>query len=83
MTRQKRNVTVTLDEATARWARVQAARQDTSLSEYLASLLRSEMEQHSEYEDAMTSWLARGPAHLKQGPGYPAREELHERSGLR
>jgi hypothetical protein len=80
---QKRNVTVALDEATARWARVQAARLDTSLSEYLASLLRAEMQQERTYEDAMASWLRRSPTHLKDRPGYPTRGELHERADLR
>ena len=38
--RKLRNVTITLDEEVARWARVEAARQDTSVSQMIAGLLR-------------------------------------------
>lgn len=79
----KTNVTVTLDEPTARWARVQAARLDTSLSEYLGSLLRAQMQQETAYEEAMQSWLARSPAHISETSTYPTRDELHERTGIR
>ena len=42
MARRLKNVTVTLDEETARWARVEAARRDTSVSRLLGHLLRRE-----------------------------------------
>ena len=38
-----RNVTVTLEEEVARWARVEAARQDVSVSRLLGSLLKELM----------------------------------------
>src|SRR5438105_4928853 len=37
--RRLRNITITLDEAVARWARIEAARQDTSVSQLLARIL--------------------------------------------
>jgi hypothetical protein len=39
-TRRLRNVTVTLEEDVARWARIEAARRDTSVSRLLGALLK-------------------------------------------
>lgn len=50
-----RNVTVTLDEETARWARLEAARQDTSVSRLLGRLLRESMHEQASYDAAMAS----------------------------
>lgn len=79
-----KNVTVTLDEETARWARVEAARRDMSLSALLRELLTEHMRTEEDYDDAMDRLLSRGPVPLK-GPcdEYPAREEVHDRAGLR
>jgi hypothetical protein len=38
-----RNVTVTLEEDVARWARIEAARQDTSVSRLLGEILKERM----------------------------------------
>jgi hypothetical protein len=38
-----RNVTVTLEEDVAQWARIEAARQDTSVSRLLGELLKEQM----------------------------------------
>ena len=42
-TRRLRNVTVTLEENVAQWARIEAARQDISVSRLLATLLKERM----------------------------------------
>jgi hypothetical protein len=78
-----RNVTITLDEETARWARVEAAHRDMSVSRLIGELLREHMCVQATYEDAMRRYLARAPAVLKDTGGYPGREELHDRAGLR
>lgn len=39
-TRRLRNVTVTLEEDVVQWARIEAARQDTSVSRLLGALLK-------------------------------------------
>lgn len=78
-----KNVTVTLDEETARWARIEAAHRDMSVSALIRELLSGLMRGEAAYEDAMRRYLARAPTALKdQGP-YPPREELHDRAGLR
>ena len=79
-----KNITLTLDEQVAAWARVQAAEQDMSLSRYLGEVLRDKMRHSREYEKAMREALAEKPLDLK-GPWepYPTREELYDRPVLR
>jgi hypothetical protein len=78
-----KNVTITLDEETARWARVEAAHREMSVSRLVGDLLREHMRAQATYEDAMRRYLARAPSVLKETGGYPTREELHDRAGLR
>ena len=79
-----RNVTVTLEEEVARWARVRAAERDTSLSRYLGELLRDQMQEEARYEVAMKEYLSRPPHPLKKADtSYPRREEIHDRPRVR
>jgi tetrahydromethanopterin S-methyltransferase subunit B len=77
-----RNVTVTLEESVARWARMEAARQDTSVSRLLAGILKERMREQDSYEAAMRRALARKPFPTTDGR-YPTREEVYERARLR
>ena len=84
MSRQLRNITITLDEETARWARMEAARLDTSLSRMIAVMLREKMLGADDYEAARLRYFSQEPrVHRAPGQRYPAREELHERDRLR
>lgn len=79
-----KNVTITLDEKTAAWVRVSAAREDKSVSRYIAEMLEKRMRESRDYANAMRRFLDRQPAHINTtGSKLPAREEIHERSGLR
>lgn len=79
-----KNITVTLDEKTATWARKEAARQDRSLSRFLGDLLERTLHESREYQRAMRQYLSREPVPLKRGRArYPSRDELHDRSRLR
>ena len=79
-----KNVTITLDERTAAWARGHAAERAMSLSRFVGELLEKTMRESREYERAMRLYLSKQPAKLKKrGSRYPKREELHERDGLR
>ena len=49
--RVMRNVTITLDEKVARWARIRAAERDTSLSRLVGELLREKMIQEESYQE--------------------------------
>jgi hypothetical protein len=81
---EKRNVTVSLDEETARWARVEAARRDMSVSKLLAEVLQEKMRVDEGYEAAMSAYLGRPPQALrKRRSRYPSRDEVHDRGRLR
>ncbi len=79
-----RNVTITLDEETAHWARVEAARRDASLSRFVGDVLHDQMTSEAGYEAAMADFLARPARQLQRKPGpYPRRDELHDRATVR
>jgi hypothetical protein len=77
-----RNITITLEEDLARWARIEAARQDTSVSQFLADLLKQRMLENDSYEQAMRRALARKPFPATDGK-YPKREEIYDRARVR
>jgi hypothetical protein len=84
MTTARRNVTITLDEETARWARIEAARQDTSVSRLLGDILRERMEGRDAYTVARERYFSQEPRiHRRADQLLPTRDELHDRTHLR
>ena len=81
-TNRLRNVTVTLEEDVAQWARIEAARRDTSVSRLLGDLLKERMTARDDYDRAMRRALGRKPFLCSTGR-YLTREEAHDRSRLR
>ena len=77
-----RNITITLEESVARWARIEAATQDTSVSRFLSNILKERMKENEEYNAAKRRALARKPF-LKSDGRYLSREEVHDRARLR
>ena len=82
MKTQLRNVTITLEQSVARWARIEAARRDTSISRLLGGILKERMLEEDVYQAAMRRALARKPF-LRTNGRYLSREEAHERPRLR
>lgn len=82
MKRNLRNVTVTLEEDVALWTRLEAARNDVSVSRLLRDILRERMTQHDAYDRAMKRALARKPF-LKTDGKYLSRDEVHDRDRFR
>jgi hypothetical protein len=82
MKSQLRNITITLEESVARWARIEAARRDTSVSRLLSGILKERMLEEDAYQAAMRRALARKPF-LRTKGRYLSREEVHDRAGLR
>jgi hypothetical protein len=79
-----KNVTITLDEATARWARRLAASQNKSLSRLVGDLLAERRLLDGRYELAMRDYFSLEPRPLgAPGQRYTTRDELHNRAGLR
>lgn len=75
-----KNVTITLEEKVARWARIRAAEQNTSVSRLVGELLREKMVDEEQYLVAMERYLSQPPRRLKKsGTKYPSREALHGR----
>ncbi len=79
-----KNVTVTLDEETARWARIEAARREMSVSRLIRNLLHENMRQNQTYEVAMRRYLSQPARNLnEEGVPYPTRDEIHDRASFR
>ena len=75
-----RNVTVSLDEETARWARIEAACHDMSLSRFVGRVLRERMTTSDDFERARQSYLSRGAVPLgAEDVSVPGRDEIHRR----
>ena len=78
-----KNVTITLDERTAAWVRVHAARQNKSVSRIVGEMLHERMQELRDYDVSMRRYLSKRPSKLSDGGDYPKRDELHDRAGLR
>lgn len=79
-----KNVTVTLEEETARWARVAAAKRDTSVSRMLGEMLQERMIREQGYASAARDFFSVAPRQLRTaGQPLPDREDLHDRAGFR
>ncbi len=76
-------MTIVLDDETARWARLEAARRDTSVSRLVGELLREHMERESTYEAARQRFLAIEPYLISRSGRLPSRDETHERKRRR
>lgn len=75
-----RNVTIVLDEDTARWVRAEAARRETSVSRYVGELIARERTRAEGYAQPMERFLALPPRPLADtGVPLPTRDEVHGR----
>jgi len=75
-----KNVTITLDEKVAAWARIRAAERETSVSRLVGDMLKERMLEEESYQASMQHYLSQSPRLIKEpGAKYPSREELHER----
>jgi len=73
-----KNVTITLDEEVAFWAKIKAAQKKTSVSRLVGELLRQKMLDEESYKLTMQQYLKQPPRSLKkQGEKYPRRENLY------
>jgi hypothetical protein len=75
-----KNVTITMDEEVARWARIRAAELETSVSRLVGQMLKEKMLADQTYEKARDQYLAQSPQALKKAKEkYPPRQDLYER----
>lgn len=79
-----RNVTISLDDQTAAFARRLAAEREISVSRLVAELLEEKRRSSEAYQAAMRSYFSRRPRILSNpGDRYPTRDELYDRPVLR
>ena len=74
-----KNVTITMDDKVADWARMEAARRNTSVSRLVGEYLAEKMRHDDAYERAMREALEFKSWGSSDGR-YPTREETHDRS---
>lgn len=77
-----KNVTVTMDDDVADWARLEAARRNTSVSRLVGEMLAEKMRHDDAYERAMREALEFRSFGKSKGP-YLSRDEVYERSAKR
>ena len=75
-----KNVTVSMEENVADWARIEAARRNTSVSKLIGAMLAEKMRHDDAYERAMNEWLNHPRNWTSDGTPYPSREETNDRS---
>jgi plasmid stability protein len=84
-TRRLRNVTVTLEEDVAQWARIEAARHDTSVSRLLGALLKERISaQHgpaAEAAEAAERLASFGQRHRLSLRGLKIKDLINEGRG--
>lgn len=79
-----KNVTISLNEDVARWARVRAAEEDTSVSRLVGQMLAEKMRQEDAYSRGMNAILNTAPVRLRgKGERLPKRNDLYDRKVLR
>jgi len=74
-----KNVTVTMDDSVADWARMEAARRNTSVSRLVGEMLSEKMRHDDTYERAMREALEFRSWGRSSGPCL-TREQMHDRS---
>ncbi len=80
-----KNVTISMKENVARWARIRAAEQDKSLSRFVGDVLERLMENGADrHEEFLTTFRSIKPVRLREpGEKLPTRDELHDRKLFR
>jgi hypothetical protein len=71
-----KNVTVTMEDSVAEWARIEAARRNSSVSRFVGELLAEKMRHDDAYGRAMREALEFKSFGTSAG-GAPSRAQLH------
>jgi hypothetical protein len=74
-----KNVTVTMEDSVADWARMEAARRNTSVSKLVGEMLAEKMRHDDAYERAMREALEFKSLGVSSGP-YFTRDEIYDRA---
>ena len=74
-----KNITITVSEEVARWARRKAAEENISVSKLVGGMLESQMRTGDEYWRAYDRWKKIGGIKGINAAGRLSREQAHER----
>lgn len=72
-----KNVTITMDDAVADWARIEAARRNTSVSRLVGEMLLEKMQREDAYARAEREWQADDVTFTSNAQPYPRRAEIY------
>ena len=74
-----KNVTITVEEAALEWARIEAAKQGTSVSRLVGEMLAEKMQRTDAYQRAMHDWQTKARLWKSDGQAYPQRVDIYDR----
>ena len=74
-----KNVTITLPEEVANWARIKAAEEKTTVSRLVCRMLENQMRKSDAYMDAYRQWKELRPTMDIDAANRLTREAAHER----
>jgi hypothetical protein len=77
-----KNVTITVEDGALEWARIQAAKRNSSVSRLVGELLAEKMRQEDAYEQAMREALKFESWGPSEGP-FLNRDEMYDRARFR
>jgi len=72
-----KNVTITVEDATLDWVRIEAARRNTSVSRLVGEMLTDKMQHDDAYARALREWVADTSSFNSNGKAYPERDALN------
>lgn len=75
-----KNVTITLEESALEWARIEAAKRNSSVSRLVGEILTEKMRQEDAYAQAMRGWMGKERCWVSDGAAYPNRAQTYERA---
>ena len=72
-----KNVTITVEDATLEWVRIEAAKRNTSVSRLVGEMLTDKMQFDDAYARAQREWGADTSGFDSGGRAYPPRESAN------
>lgn len=76
-----KNVTITVDDTALEWARIEAAKRNTSVSRLVGEMLLEKMQREDAYARAEREWLADDVTFVSSATStaqpYPRRAEIY------
>ncbi len=75
-----KNVTITVEDSALEWARIEAAKRNTSVSRLVGEMLADKMRLTDAYQRAAHDWINKDRTWQSDGSAYTKRADLYDRS---